>query len=142
MRKARKISLKRYAGKWNEIASFPAWFQRDCVGATAEYTEMPTFIGVVNTCTTRKGKTRNIKGKAFTTDENNVLNVQFFPPFKSDYIIEYVDTEYKHAIVGSTGKNYLWILSREKPVANDVYEKLVSIARKKGYDVSRLERKE
>lgn len=141
MKKARKIDLHEYAGKWNEIASFPAWFQRGCSGATARYTEMPKFIGVVNTCINKDGKKRSIHGKAFTTGEENKLKVQFFPPFKSDYIIEYVDTEYKHAIVGSTSKKYLWILARDKNIDPEIYRKLVSIAKRKGYDVDRLELK-
>ena len=36
------IDLGRYAGKWYEIASFPMFFQRQCIGdTTAEYTLRP-----------------------------------------------------------------------------------------------------
>ncbi|MGE5385841.1 MAG: lipocalin family protein, partial [Betaproteobacteria bacterium] len=32
------VDLSRYAGKWYEIAAFPMYFQRKCVGdTTAEY---------------------------------------------------------------------------------------------------------
>ena len=32
------VDLGRYSGKWYEVARLPTRFQRDCIGATAEYT--------------------------------------------------------------------------------------------------------
>ena len=31
------VDLERYTGKWYEVARFPTRFQRDCIGATADY---------------------------------------------------------------------------------------------------------
>ena len=33
-----RVDLNRYLGKWYEIASYPAWFQKGCTASTAEYT--------------------------------------------------------------------------------------------------------
>jgi apolipoprotein D and lipocalin family protein len=35
------VDLTRYTGKWYEIAKYPNRFQREYVGATAEYTLSP-----------------------------------------------------------------------------------------------------
>ena len=35
------VDLNRYLGKWYEIASYPAWFQKECTGSTAEYSLLP-----------------------------------------------------------------------------------------------------
>lgn len=139
MKEAKKpIDLDKYIGSgkaWHELASFPAWFQRECKNATAEYARREGFVEVKNTCD-REGK-RDVKiGKAFTTDRDNVLKVQFQWPFKADYVIEYVDDAYTNAVVGSTGKRYLWLLSR-KPTQKNL-EILTEKAREKGYDVGRL----
>ena len=32
-----EVDLDRYLGTWYEIASYPAWFQRDCTAVAAEY---------------------------------------------------------------------------------------------------------
>lgn len=141
IRKARKVNLDKYIeGKWYEIASFPAWFQKGCENTTATYTKKDNFVEVLNACNV-KGKEKKAKGKAFTTDKDNVLKVQFFFPFKSDYIIEYVDIKYEYAVVGSSGKKFLWILSKKKPIDKDILDKLVKFAFKKGYEVSKLEYK-
>jgi len=48
------VDLDRYLGTWYEIASYPAWFQKDCTAVTAEYgLRDDGLIRVVNSC--RKG---------------------------------------------------------------------------------------
>jgi lipocalin len=48
------VELDRYLGEWYEIASYPAWFQRDCTAVSAHYSLRDDgLIKVVNSC--RKG---------------------------------------------------------------------------------------
>jgi apolipoprotein D and lipocalin family protein len=139
-----KVDLKRYAGKWYEIASFPAWFQRDCYCATAEYTEEKDYIFVRNTCRkgSPEGPPKMATAKAFPVpgSGNAKLKVQFQWPFKGDYWIIALDEDYRYAMVGHPGKKYLWILSRTPAMEKATYLFLVRIAESKGYDVSRLKR--
>lgn len=135
--KAKKIDLSRYLGKWFQVAAFPAWFQKNCKNITATYTDREGYIEVKNTCRS-KGRVKKQIGKAFLTDKDNVLKVQFFPPFKANYIIEFVDENYEYAIVGSGSKSYLWFLARQLPVPQDIYEQMLTIAKRRKYDVSRL----
>ena len=86
------VDLERYLGKWYEIASYPAWFQKGCTGSTAEYSLLPDGkIQVVNRC--RKdsldGPLKESKGKAEVADTatNAKLKVWFFWPFKGNYWI-------------------------------------------------------
>ena len=125
------VDLQKYAGKWYEIASFPQRFQQGCCGTTAEYT--PTdkgFIVVENRC--RKygldGKMSYIKGKAFVEKNsgNAKLKVQFFWPFRGKYWIIDLADDYSYAVVGHPNRKYLWILSRNSSISEDLYMKLVS----------------
>lgn len=147
---AKKIDLDKYIGLWYQIASFPAWFQRGCNDVTATYRKVDAYIDalgiekkeyihVFNSCMTKFGM-NNAFGKAYPETENS-LKVSFFPLVSADYIIEFVgilNGNYEYAIVGSQEKKYLWILSRKKDVKPSIYKELVSIAKRKGYDVSRL----
>jgi len=136
---AEKINLEKYIGeKWYEIASFPAWFEKGCSDTQAQYTDKGKYIEVKNTCI-KKGKLSERIGKAFKTEKENTLKVQFFPLIKAPYKIEFVDTEYNHAVVGS-GKNYLWLLSRKKDISDAEYTELTEIAKEKGYDITKLKR--
>ena len=44
----------------------------------------------------------------------------------------------KCALVGSNDRKYLWILSRSKALAPDVYKRLVSEAARQGFDTGKL----
>ena len=62
------VDLKKYAGKWYEIASFPQRFQKGCHCTTAEYTlSTKGYMIVENRCNKDSidGKMAYIKGKAF-----------------------------------------------------------------------------
>lgn len=131
------VNLQKYTGTWHEIASFPAWFQKGCTNTVAQYTQKDDYIEVKNSCM-KNGKLSQRIGKAFPTDDPDLLKVQFFFPFKADYRIEYVDPSYQYAIVG-TKRKYLWFLSRKKSVSPQQITKLSKIAKQKGFDVSRLQ---
>jgi len=82
------VDLKKYAGTWYEIASFPQRFQKDCIGTTAEYSLTDKgYVVVENRCNKGSitGKQAYIKGKAFVVENsgNAKLLVQFFWPFKA-----------------------------------------------------------
>jgi len=136
----KNVDLEKYAGLWYEIAAFPTRFQKGCSNTTAEYqVSEKGHIIVMNRCT-RESKRTKIKGKAFIVPNsgNAKLKVQFFWPFRGDYWIFELADNYSVAVVGSPGKNYLWILARTSRLDNKTYRDYVSKIEKKGFDVSRL----
>ena len=80
------VELDRYIGTWYEIASYPAWFQKNCTAVTADYSLRDDgLIKVVNSC--RKGsidgKLKQSTGRAKVVDANTnaKLKESFFGPF-------------------------------------------------------------
>jgi apolipoprotein D and lipocalin family protein len=139
------VDLQRYLGKWYEIASYPAWFQKGCTGSTAEYVMMSDGrIQVINRCRKKSldGPLKESKGKAEVVDTqtNAKLKVWFFWPFKGNYWIIELDDEYQWAVVGEPARKYLWILSRTPRLDETVYQKILSRLPQKGYDPGRLRR--
>ena len=137
------VDLRQYLGKWYEIASYPAWFQIECTGSTAEYTLLADGrIKVVNRCFKKQlnGSLKESKGKAVVADTqtNAKLKVWFFWPFKGDYWIIDLAPDYSWAVVGTPSRKYLWILSRTPAMDRKVYEAILSRLPAKGYDPGRL----
>ena len=137
------VDLKKYAGKWFEIASFPQRFQKGCNCSTAEYT--PTdkgYVIVENRCNKDSvtGKQSYIKGKAFVVENsgNAKLKVQFFWPFKAKYWIIDLAPDYSYAVVSHPNKKYLWILSRTSKMDAAIYEAIVGRLKQKGFDTSKI----
>lgn len=139
----RYVDVKKYSGRWYELASFPAFFQRGCTCTQAYYRPMGDHLQVINSCHKDKpnGKLTVAKGKAFIVpnSRNTKLKVQFFWPFKGDYWILYRSPNYKYAVVGNPKRNYLWILSRSPRVSKQQLKFLKQIAVKQGFDISKLQ---
>ena len=139
------VDLKKYAGKWYEIASFPQRFQKNCNCTTAEYTLTDKdFVVVENRCKkdSVNGKLSYIKGKAFVVANsgNAKLKVQFFWPFRGKYWIIDLADDYSYAVVGHPNRKYLWILSRTPAMMDTTYQKIISIVKEKGFDISKIKR--
>lgn len=135
------VNLPRYVGKWYEIAAFPMYFQRQCVGnTTAEYTiKQNGDIQVVNRCRTSSGYDEAI-GNAWVPDsvQPGKLKVTFFWPFRSDYWILGLDSDYRWAVVGNPNRKYLWILSRTPVLPAPLLSTALDAARAQGYDLGML----
>ncbi|HZW25508.1 MAG TPA: lipocalin family protein [Gallionella sp.] len=135
------LDLPRYLGKWYEIAAFPMYFQRNCVGGTtAEYTLRPDGdIAVRNRCRTEDGHDE-ANGHAWVNDATYPaqLKVSFFWPFRSDYWIVGLDAEYRWAVVGNPNRKYLWILSRTPVLPKPMLDAALNAAAAQGYDLGQL----
>ncbi len=137
------VDLKRYSGKWYEIASYPSSFQKDCNCTTAEYTLTDKgYVIVENRCNrgSVNGKPSYIKGKAFVVpgSGNAKLKVQFFWPFRGSYWIIDLADDYSYAVVSNPSRNYLWILSRTPEMPQTLYTQITERLHSKGFDLSRI----
>lgn len=139
------VDIDKYMGRWYDIASYPAVFQKGCRCTTAEY-ELITgkgYVRVINRCIRFKNgesKLTVARAKAFVADGsgNARLKVQFFWPFKADYYIIGLAEDYSWAIVGEPKRKYLWILGRDSLIPSRTYIKILKIIQSKGYDTANL----
>lgn len=117
LRTVGSVDIRRYLGRWYEIARYPAWFQRKCAKNTiAEYTLASNgSVRVENRCTTADGRIISARGRARVADTRTCakFKVQFsiFMP-GADYWIVDLDPDYRWAVVGEPKRRFLWILSR------------------------------
>ena len=140
-----RVDLNRYAGRWYEVASYPAPFQKDCTGTVADYeVRNDGKVKVTNACYDHSldGPVRQVTGTARVVDpeSNAKLKVSFFWPFEGDYWIIDLDEEYTWAVVGEPKRRYLWILSRQPSLNEVIYEAILSRLPDKGYDPSLLQK--
>ena len=142
---AKRIHLSRYTGTWFEIASYPQSFQEGCTGTTATYTLRDDGeIGVLNRCRkgSLSGEEDSAEGRARVVDTttNAKLEATFFWPFWGDYWIIDLGEDYRLAVVGHPGRDYLWILSRTPTMDDSVYQGILQRLQAKGYPLDRLQK--
>lgn len=141
LKTVQKVDLQRYLGDWYEIARYEHKFQKDCKNVKANYSlRDDKKIQVINSCTKMStNEFKEAKAVAYSVDDtNSKLKVSFFRPFYDDYWILDLDDDYKYAIIGTPTKEYLWILSREKTISDEVLNKLLEKITNMGFDKSKL----
>jgi len=141
-----EVDLVRYAGLWHEVARLPNRFQdgagRECLATTATYSARPDGnIAVVNRCESATGP-REALGRAYAVAGSGDarLRVSFFWPFYGDYWVIGLDPDYRWALVGSPGREFLWLLSRTPELAAADEAAALSVARREGFALEGLRR--
>ena len=109
---------------------------------TAQYTLNDNgTISVLNRgYDTAKAKWDEAKGKAKFVDspEEAKLKVSFFGPFYSGYNVIAIDPEYRYALVAGESLKYLWLLSRERTMPDNIKHDYLEKARSIGYNTDDL----
>lgn len=136
-----QVDLARYVGRWYEIAAYPMFFQRRCIGdVTAQYAPLyGNRISVINRCQTEDGPIE-AKGEATTVEGsgNARLRVSFFWPFSAPYWIIGLDPDYRWAVIGHPDRKTLWILARQPTLGDADWQAARRLAEAQGYDLAGL----
>ena len=140
-----EVDLSRYVGGWYEIASYPQFFQRRCVGTTATYRVRDDgLIDVQNRCyrDSLDGRLVDAGGRARVPDpaESAKLEVSFFGPFWGSYWVIDLGEDYEYAVVGGPSRDFLWILSRTPTMEESVYQGILGRLRANGYTLDELQK--
>ena len=133
---------EKYMGKWYEIARLDYYWEKGLYNVMAEYSlNNDGSVKVVNSgydFKSNKRKTSAGKAKFISDDATGQLKVSFFGPFYSGYNIIAIDKAYKYALVAGHNLNYLWLLSREKTMPENITSEYLFIAQTTGFPIEDL----
>ena len=144
------LDVPKYLGTWYEIAKFPNWFQKKCVGNTKAVYSMraDSNLKVLNSCKNADGVVSEAEGTArqIGAQDSPKLEVRFAPAWLSflpmvwgDYWVIDLDPQYQVAAVSDPKREYLWVLSRTLQLDKKVYEDLLQRLQAQQFDVRKLE---
>lgn len=136
------FDVDKYLGSWYEIARFDFRFEKDMNNVMAQYgLNEKNNVTVLNSgYNYKKEEWVSANGVAkFRGDKNKAaLKVSFFGPFYSGYNVIALDDDYKYALVAGKSLKYLWIISREKSIPEEIKTAYLKIAQDIDYDTSKL----
>lgn len=136
------FQAEKYLGRWYEIARLDHRFERGLENITANYSlREDGGIRVKNRGFHKQdGEWKEAEARAYFVGQPDVahLKVSFFGPFYSSYIVFALDDDYQHALVTSSKKKYLWILSRGAEMDKATLDALLEKARSLGFAVDKL----
>lgn len=138
-----KVDVARYMGDWYVIASIPSYFERHAYRAVESYALQPD--GRIRTTFTYRdggfdGKLKTMHATGFVTpgSGNAVWGMQFIWPIKAQYVIAWLDPDYRTVVVARDKRDYVWIMARTPLIAPAEYDALVAKVAALGYDTSKL----
>ncbi len=132
----------KYLGTWYEIARMDFKFEKGLERVTATYSLIDeNTIRVDNKgYSIKEKKWKESIGKARLAGDPSEgrLKVSFFGPFYAGYNVIAIDPDYHYALIAGNNLNYLWLLSREKTMPEEIKESYLKQARALGYDTGKL----
>jgi len=132
----------KYLGNWYEVARLDFRFEKNLNNATAHYSlNDDGSIRVVNRGFNYKNNTwKESIGKArfVASPQEARLKVSFFGPFYAGYNVIAIDPDYRYALVAGESLDYLWLLSREKTMPDDIKQAYLEKAQALGYKTDEL----
>jgi apolipoprotein D and lipocalin family protein len=133
----------RYLGKWNEVARMPNIIEKDLRDLSEEYSLNDD--GTIKVITRAFNRVKNKPVEATGTikfkgsDTRGRLEVAYFLPVYLDYNILDIDDHYQYALVSGSGTKYLWLLSRESSMPEEMKQRFLIKAMGLGFEISNLE---
>jgi apolipoprotein D and lipocalin family protein len=138
-----KIDLKRYMGPWYVIACIPTFIETKAYNAVEKYTLLSN--GTIDTVFTFHkgsfdGPLKRFNPHGFVVDKinNSTWGMRFIWPFKAEFLIIYLNEDYSQTIIGRNKRDYFWIQARTPTIPDADYERLISMLKDSGYDVTKV----
>ncbi len=136
------FELQSFLGTWYEIARLDHSFERGLSQVTAQYTLKDNgMVEVKNQgFDTDKKKWKDAIGKAKQAGDadEGYLKVSFFGPFYSSYVIFELGENYDYAFVSGFNTDYLWLLARKPEISDELKQRFIAEAQKRGFDTQQL----
>jgi apolipoprotein D and lipocalin family protein len=139
-----KVDLPRFMGRWYVIASIPTYIEEGAHNAIENYTLTPD--GEIDTVFTfradgfdGKEKRYNPRGFVVNHETNAEWKMQFLWPFKSEFLISYLNDDYSQVVVARTKRDYVWIMARTPQISQVEYQKLLLFLNANGYDAKKIQ---
>jgi apolipoprotein D and lipocalin family protein len=143
---SRKVDLPRFMGKWYVIASNPTIFESGANNATETYTwneaEQRIDVDFRFRQDSPDGKEKTIpqKGFVFDHDTNAEWRIQPFWPLKFGYLIIGLADDYSYTMIGTPGRDNVWIMARRPSLPEARYQEILQRLRTLGYDTDKIKK--
>jgi len=140
-----QVDLNRFMGPWYVIANIPTFVEKGAHNAVETYKLDPDGT-IATTFTFHKNgfdgplKTYNPRGFVRDTKSNAVWDMQFIWPFKSEYLIIYLNEDYTRTIIGRSKLDYVWIMAKTPSIPDADYQVLIKQLGDIGYDINKIQK--
>jgi apolipoprotein D and lipocalin family protein len=138
------VDIERFTGNWYVIALLPTAFEKDAANGIENYSL--TEEGNIRVQYTfrknspqGKEKVMTQKGWIYNKESNADWRVRPLWPLKLPYYILEIDEDYQYTVIGTNNFKYLWIMSRNPKMDEQLLQQISSRMTARGYDMSEIQ---
>jgi apolipoprotein D and lipocalin family protein len=136
------VDIPKFMGSWYVIASIPTFFEKNAYNAVESYEQNPDGT-IKTTFTYHKGSfdgpVKTMKPTGFIRDSTNAAwGMRILWPFKSEYLIAYLNADYSETIIARSARDYVWLMAKQPQIPDADYQRLVERAGAMGYDTAKI----
>ena len=139
----KEVELDRFMGDWYVVASIPTRFEQGAHNALENY-QMDDKGHINITFSFNKGafdgplKTYSSAAFVHNEDTFSEWRIQFIWALKFPYLIIYLEDNYLATAVATKDKKYLWLMSRSPQMPEDLYNEIIEVVEKQGFDTTKI----
>lgn len=139
------VDIERFMGPWYVIGCIPTFIERNAVNSVESYA-LNSDGSIATTFTFNQGsfegkqKKYTPRGFILEYDSNARWGMRFIWPFKADYRIAYLNSDYTLTVIARQKRDYVWIMAREPVISDEDYERLIQFVSSQGYDTAKIQR--
>ena len=133
----------KYLGFWHEVARLPNLIQKNLRDVTEEYklNKDGSIQVITRAYHIEKNKPVEASGKIKFKGSQKVgrMAAAYLLPIYLDYNVIGVDENYNYALVAGNSLDYLWILSRDGQLPDDIKRAFIEKAARLGFNIDKLQ---
>ena len=136
------LDLDRFMGDWYVVGNIPTVLERGAHNAVESYTLMEG--GRVDTQFRFRdggfdGPLKQYNPTGFVSAEDPAIwGMQFLWPIKAEFLVIYLDDDYRRTIIGRSKRDYVWLMARQPELSQGDYQEMLDAAAAAGYDTNRI----
>lgn len=140
-----QVDLSRFMGDWYVIANIPTFVEKGAHNAVESYALNPDGT-VATTFRFRKdafdgpAKVYHPEGFVIPGTGNARWGMQFIWPFKGDFRIIWLESDYSVTVIGREKRDYVWIMARQPQVSEEKLGEILTYLKRVGYDTAKIQR--
>ena len=142
--KVEDLDLQRFMGDWYVQAHIPTGSEKNAYNGVESYA-LDEDGRVLTSYVFRKGAfdadLKVMEPVGFVSDESDSeWGMRFIWPFKAEFLVSHVDSDYTETIIARTKRDYVWVMTRDPEISDERMDALADRVEKLGYDVEELRR--
>jgi len=141
-----QVDIQKFMGTWYVQAGRFTPFEKDVFNGVEVYNwnarENRIDIGFTYNQGSFDGPIKSLPQKGWIYNEISNAHWKVSPlwPLKFSYLIIGLDSNYQWTVIGVPDQKYVWLMTRDKSLPKDVFDKIVSEITAKGYNMDSLVR--